>query len=464
METQELSLLTDLYELTMAQSYFQHNLSGQATFSLYIRSYPPNRAYFVVAGLSDVLAYLEGLQFSQESTDHLESTGIFDHPFLQYLAKLRFTGEVWAVPEGRLVFANEPILEVTAPLIEAQIVETFIINQINLQCLVATKAARCVWAAKDKRVADFALRRTHGTDAGLKAARASYIAGCHSTSNVLASKLYGIPISGTMAHSYVTSFENELEAFRAYAASFPSRTILLIDTYNTLEGAKKAVILAKEMESRGERLQGVRLDSGDIALQSKEVRWILDEAGLHYVTILVSGGLDEYQVEELLRQGAPIDAFGIGTRMGVSDDVPWTDMAYKQVEYDGRPVAKLSTGKACLPGRKQIFRIQDHQGTFSKDVLALREEQVEVEGDPLLRKVMEGGQTIQKSPSVEQIRQRFLEEFAHIDQRNKVLRDPPQYPVELSPKLKDLSHNIERRVSSHASSTYQRTGQLGEAR
>ncbi len=460
MEPQELSLLTDLYELTMAQSYYQHNVCRPATFSLYIRSYPPNRAFFVVAGLADVLAYLEGLHFSQESVDYLESTAIFDHHFLQSLASLRFTGEAWAIPEGRLAFAEEPILEVTAPLMEAQIVETFIINQIHLQCLVATKAARCALAARGKRVADFALRRTHGTDAGIKVARASYIAGCHSTSNVLAGKLYGIPTSGTMAHSFVTSFANELDAFRAYAASFPSRTILLIDTYDTIEGAQKAITVAKEMETRGEQLQGVRLDSGDILQLSKEVRRILDDAALHHVSILVSGGLDEYQVEELLGQEAPIDAFGIGTKMGVSDDSPWTDMAYKQVEYDGRPVAKLSTGKSSLPGRKQVFRIRDHSGNFSHDILALRDEQLE--GEPLLEKVMEEGQPIQPSPGLEEIRQRFLEELSHLDERYKLLRDPPRYSVELSPNLKDLSHRVGQELTTGAPPTRERTRQGGE--
>ena len=451
MDLQEFSLLTDLYELTMAQSYFQHGMSEPSTFSLHIRSYPPNRAYFIVAGLSDVIAYLEHLSFSQESLAYLESTGIFDRNFLQSLRNLRFTGEVWAIPEGRVAFADEPILEVTAPVMEAQIVETFIINQIHLQSLMATKASRCVWAARDRSVVDFGLRRTHGIDAGLKVARASYIAGCQSTSNVLAGKLYGIPITGTMAHSFVTSFDDELDAFRAYGDSFPSRAVLLLDTYDTIAAAHKAVMVAKEMESRGEQLQGVRLDSGDLVTLSREVRQILNEADLHYVNIVASGGLDEYQVEELLLKEAPIDVFAIGTRMGVSDDSPWADMAYKQVEYGGRPIMKLSPRKVSLPGGKQVFRIRDHSDNFSHDILALRDE--EVDGEPLLERVMVKGQLIKPSPSLGEIRQRFSEEFAHLDERYKVLRNPPKYPVELSPKLKELTHSLEQQISSKATSS-----------
>ena len=362
MRAEEPGLLTDLYELTMAQSYFQHGMFAPATFSLFIREYPPNRSYFVAAGLEDVLTYLEEWRFPEESIDYLRSSGIFSADFLDYLSGLRFTGEVRAIPEGRLFFADEPILEVTGPVVEAQIVETFIINQVNLQSIIATKAARCVRAARGKSLVDFSLRRTQGIDAGMKVARASYLVGFQATSNVMAGKVYGIPISGTMAHSFVTSYGHELDAFRAFAESFPERSTLLIDTYDTVAGARKAVVVGKEMEALGQRLRGVRLDSGDLVSLSREVRSILDQAGLHYVSIVASGGLDEFDVEDMTSQDAPIDSFGVGTKMGVSSDAPWSDMAYKLVKYDGRPVLKLSTGKISLPGREAGIPPAGRQG------------------------------------------------------------------------------------------------------
>ncbi|MCI0880234.1 MAG: nicotinate phosphoribosyltransferase, partial [Chloroflexi bacterium] len=289
-------MFTDLYELTMAQAFFRQGMSAQATFSLFIRRNPPDRGYLVAAGLEDVLDYLANLRFSTGSIDYLRDIGIFTRDFLDFLAGVRFTGSVRAVPEGRLFFANEPVLEVTAPVIEAQLAETFIINQVNLQTLLATKAARCVWAAQGRGLSDFASRRTHGTDAALKMARCSYIAGFQSTSNVLAAQRYGIPPAGTMAHSFISSFTSEAEAFQAYADTFPDRTILLLDTYDTLEGARNAVKIAKNLEHDGHRLVAVRLDSGDFESLSRQVREILDDAGLDYVQILASGGLDEFEL------------------------------------------------------------------------------------------------------------------------------------------------------------------------
>ena len=446
MNADEPGMLTDLYQLTMAQSYFQQGMSAPAIFSLFIREYPPNRAYFVSAGLEDVLKYLEGWQFPKQSVDYLRSTGIFAADFLDYLTGVRFTGELRAVPEGRMVFADEPFLEVMAPIIEAQIVETLLINQINLQSLVATKASRCVWAAGARPVVDFSLRRTHGVDAGMKVARASYITGCQATSNVLAGKAYGVPISGTMAHSFVSSQADELEAFRAFAGSFPDRCTLLIDTYDTIEGSRKAAVVGKEMEARGQRLSGVRLDSGALDSLSRQVRDVLDRAGLDYVNIAASGGLDEFEIEELVSLGAPIDGFGVGTKMGVSADAPWTDMAYKLVRYDGRPVTKLSPGKGYLPGEKQVFRTKG-SGTFSGDVIALKDESV-AGGEPVLQKVMEAGKTIKAMPGLEEIRSRFKEEFSCLEDRFKALRDPPLYPVSLSPGLRELHRDIERDLRS----------------
>lgn len=446
-----LGLLTDLYELTMAQSYLREGMSSQATFSLFTRTLPPGRSYLVAAGLQDVLRYLEGLRFSPADVDYLRSTGIFGGDFLDTLASFRFTGEVWAIPEGRLVFPNEPLLEVTAPIPEAQIVETFVINQVHLQTMVATKAARCVWAAQGRRLVDFGLRRTHGTDAGMKAARASYLAGFASTSNVLAGKVYGIPIAGTMAHSYVSSFPEEIAAFRAYARTFPDTSTFLIDTYDTVAGARKAAAVAREMEGAGHRLRAVRLDSGDLLALSQDVRQVLDEAGLAYVEVFASGGLDEYQIEALLAAGASIDGFGVGTRMGVSADAPYMDIAYKLVKYGGRPVLKLSSGKVSLAGEKQVYRRSDPGGAFLEDTIALRGESRLVgtpAGEPLLEKVMEGGRLLDQTPALEEIRGRFRGEFARLPERYKALREAPQYPVGLSPGLAGLQAQMERQAAS----------------
>jgi nicotinate phosphoribosyltransferase len=442
----EEALLIDLYELTMAQSYLREGMLASATFSLFTRNLSHNRSYLVVAGLEDVLRYLEEIRFSESDIDYLQSTGIFDSDFLEYLKSFRFTGDVWAVPEGRLLFLDEPVIEVTASMPEAQVVETMIINQVNLQTLVASKASRCVWAAHGAAVTDFSLRRTQGTDAGMKVARSSYLAGCVSTSNVLAGKVHGIPIAGTMAHSYVTSFPEEINAFRAYSRSFPDRTTLLIDTYDTVAGAQKAAVVGKEMDSIGHRLRAVRLDSGDLTTLSRQVRQVLDEAGLDYVEIFATGGLDEYRVEELVRDQAPINGFGIGTKMGVSGDAPWLDMAYKLVKYDGRSILKLSTGKVSLAGEKQVYRHHNSSGMFVEDVITLREESQPHEGEPLLTKVMERGRILPGSPKLEEARQRFQVEFGRLPERYKVLTNGPTYPVRFSPALHHLQMQVQRQA------------------
>lgn len=440
------ALLTDLYELTMAQSYFQEGMDAPATFSLFTRKFPENRAYLVCAGLEDVLRYLEDLRFSSEGIDFLHTTGFFSDAFLTYLQQLQFTGDVWALPEGRIYFCDEPVVEVTAPIVEAQLVETYLLNQINLQSLIATKAARCASAAGGRNLVDFSLRRTQGTDAGMKVARCSYMAGFAATSNVLAGKSYGIPLTGTMAHSYVVSFDHEIDAFRAYARSFPDHTILLIDTYDTLAGAHKAAVVAKEMERQGHRLRAVRLDSGDLITLSREVRQVLDREGLDYVEIFASGGLDEFQVEEVLAGGALIDGFGIGTKMGVSGDAPWLDTAYKLVKYAGRPVLKLSTGKVTLADEKQLFRLREGDGMFTEDIIALRDEPCPEGAEPLLSRVMEDGRTTVTLPSLGEIRERFQEELSRLPERYKALRNPPAYPVSLSPGLLRLQEKAQRHV------------------
>ena len=443
--TNSLALLTDLYQLTMAQTYFQSQRLDPATFSLFIRSYPPNRGYFVAAGLQDVLEFLE--QFTVDSTgiDYLHSRRLFADDFLDLLKGLKFTGDVWAIPEGRLAFKDEPFLEVTAPIIEAQIVETFIINQVNLQSLIATKAARCVHAAGGRAVVDFALRRAHGIDAGMKVARASYLAGFTGTSNVRAGQEYGIPIVGTMAHSFVSSFEQEMDAFRAFIASFPNNSILLIDTYDTLAGARKAVEIAKEMAANGQQLQGVRIDSGDLKKLAIEVRRIFDEAGLKSVKIIGSGGLDEFDLADFTVADVPYDSYGVGTKMGVSADAPWFDIAYKLVEYHERPVLKLSTGKVSWPGKKQVFRMRDERGQLQKDVIALREENIPG-ADPLLQKVMATGEVAVRCPTLEEIRDNFMGEFKRLSDPIKAIRNPASYPVEISPQLTKLREEVGRQL------------------
>jgi nicotinate phosphoribosyltransferase len=347
------------------------------------------------------------------------------------------------MPEGTIFFINEPVVEVTGPVIEAQLVETFIVNQANLQTILATKASRALHASRGRQLVDFAARRTHGVEAANKLARVSYLVGFDSTSNTLAGALYGIPVSGTMAHSYVMSFESEIESFRHFARSFPDTSTFLVDTYDTIEGTKKAVAVAKEMRSQGHQLQAIRLDSGDMLDLSRKARAILDEAGLPEAQIFASGGLDEFEVDELLRAGAPIDAFGVGTKIGVSADAPWTDCAYKLVEYAGRPVLKLSTKKQTLPGPKQVFRYRDSGTTYRHDVIAQAEEPSN-DGEPLLVKVMEGGKRLTPDPTLHDLRQRFRREFACLPERYKALRLPEQYHVRISEKLKQLQERVAR--------------------
>jgi nicotinate phosphoribosyltransferase len=439
----ELGLFTDLYQLTMAQSYFQHRQNHQATFSLMIRKYPPHHTYFVAAGLATVLEYLEQVRFSPSSLAYLRRTGRFSDDFLAYLADWKFRGEVMAIPEGRVFFIHEPVLEVTAPIIEAQLVESFIVNAVHLQTLIATKAARCVQAAHGRSLVDFSLRRTHGTDAALKVARASYLTGFDATSNVLAGQVYGIPISGTMAHSYITSFPDELAAFRAFVATYPQQTVLLIDTYDTLGGARRAALVGQEMARRGERLLGVRLDSGDMTALSKGVRAILDDAGLPEVRIVASGGFDEYSIEAAVREGACIDVFGVGTKMGVAAETPYYDMAYKLVKYDGRPVMKLSTGKATLVDDKQVWR-RTVDGYYVEDVIALRHETLPTsDTEPLLQCVMQDGQAMLPVSDLEAARRWHAVEMTSLTEPYRRLQGGEAYPVRWSQALTALQQQVE---------------------
>jgi len=446
---ENMSMFTDLYELTMCASYFDNEKFEPATFDLFVRRLPENRGYLLFAGLEQVLFFLESIKFTEEHLAYLKKQG-FSHTFLDYLRNFKFTGDVWAMPEGTVAFPCEPLIRVTAPIIEAQLIETFLLNTVNLQTMIATKASRVVHAAKGKAVVEFGLRREHGIDGGVKVARASYIAGCEGTSNVLAGMTYGIPVFGTMAHSFVMSFEKEVEAFRAFAKTFPNKSTLLIDTYNDLEGAENAAVVAKELEAKGSKLGGVRLDSGDLAEISKKVRRLLDEKGLGYVSIFASGDLDEYGIEELLRKSAKIDAFGVGTRMGTSADKPYVDVIYKLCETQSAtgefsPIMKLSEGKITLPGRKQVYRFKDAQGNYAKDVIALANEKLEAE--PLLIKVMEKGRITYELPSLNEVRSAAKENLSKLPEKYKKLTDPPAYPVEMSETLEDLTKTLTRKLS-----------------
>jgi nicotinate phosphoribosyltransferase len=439
-------IMTDLYELTMAASYFEQDMFAPATFSLMVREYPPKRSYLVCAGLDPLLDYLESFHFRPDDLDYLDQTSLFPDTFLQFLETLRFTGEVRAVPEGRIAFRDEPLVEITAPVMQAQLVETFVINSINLPTLVATKASRCQHAAGERRLVDFSLRRTHGMDAGLMVARSSFIGGFIGTSNVQAGKIYGLPIHGTMAHSYVESFDREIESFRAFAKSFPDNTVLLIDTYDTLAGARKAVTVAREMRQAGQTLRAVRLDSGDMVQLSQQVRKIFDESGLPEVKIFASGGFDEFKIQKILTAGAIIDAFGVGTKMGVSADAPYLDMAYKMVMYNGRPVLKLSSGKVSLAGPKQVFRQRDEQGFFKGDLIGLLEEEV-ADSESLLKTVMQDGKRLLPGEPLPKIQERFREEFKLLPETYKDLEGNPNYPVKISPRLQALQDQVKREIS-----------------
>jgi len=439
-------LFTDLYQLTMLQAYFREDMNETAVFDLFVRRLR-HRNYLLACGLDTVLDFLEALHFTADEIDYLAEQDAFEDDFLDHLADFQFTGDVYAILEGTPVFADEPLLEVVAPIGEAQLVETYLLNQITFQTGLASKAARVVHAAQrdgtDRAVADFGMRRMHGTDAALKAARACHIAGVSSTSNVLAGQTYDLPITGTMAHSYIEAHDSEAEAFNEFAQLYPETT-LLVDTYDTLDGVRKVIALAEAWEDDF-RVQAIRLDSGDLAALAHRSRQLLDDAGLEHVKIFASSSLDEYEITDLLDRGAPIDGFGVGTRMGTMADQPYLDSAYKLAGYAGTPRMKLSKEKSNLPGRKQVVR-QFENGVADRDVIAAHDESID--GEPLLQCVMKGGvRTDAGEPrALDDLRAYAAEQQDRLPPRLRALSDAhPAYSVTLSDRLAaDLDATRER--------------------
>ncbi|WP_031433674.1 nicotinate phosphoribosyltransferase [Methylomarinum vadi] len=432
------ALLTDLYQLTMLQGYFHERMYAPATFELFVRKLPPHRNFLVAAGLEQLLDFLEGFCFSDDECDWLASCGRFDSEFINYLRSLRFTGEIDAMPEGTLFFPDEPILRVTAPLPEAQIIETRVINLLQFQSMIASKAVRSMLAAPDRLLVDFGLRRAHGAEAGLLAARAAYIAGFGGSSNVLACRAFGIPMSGTMAHSFVMAHDDEGMAFEHFARSQPDNIVLLVDTYDTEKGASEVVRLAPKLEMEGIAIEAVRLDSGDLGALAFRVREILDAGGLQSTRIFASGDLDEYVLANLVKDGAPIDGFGIGTRMITSADHPYLNCAYKLEEYAGIPRRKYSDGKATWPGRKQVYRRRGADSRMLHDILTL--EQDRQKGEALLIPVMRNGQRTEPAESLEQIRTRLKMQLQWLPPEYcKLKQAKTPYRVAISEVLQNLA-------------------------
>jgi nicotinate phosphoribosyltransferase len=436
------ALLTDLYELNMAASYMRRGMNGPATFSLFVRRLPEARGFLVAAGIESCLDFLEGLRFEERDLDYLRDHLGFMPRDLEAFRRFRFTGDVWAIPEGRIAFAGEPLVEVTAPLPEAQLIETYLLNQMTFETTIASKAARCVIAAAGRDLVDFSFRRTQGIEAGLDVARLSAMVGFIATSNVEAARRYGLVAAGTMAHSYVEAFSSQMDAFRAFAQDFPGRATFLVDTYDTIAGIEDAIAVINELNLGGQL--GIRLDSGDLGDLARRGRRLLDRAGLTKVRILASGGLDELEIDELLRAGAPIDAFGVGTKMGVSADHPYLDTAYKLVRYRDRPVMKLSSGKVTAPGRKQVFRRRRPFG----DLVGLFDESAPAGRQPLLEPVMMSGRRLKTHAAVAESRRRFEEDLAALPGSARDLRSPKPPSAHFSPELRRLSAETRRQLVS----------------
>lgn len=439
----ESALLTDLYQLTMLHAYFAHGMRETAVFELFVRKLPANRNFLMAAGLEQALTFLEQLRFTPEELEWVERSGRFGRGFAAHLAALRFTGDVHAMPEGTVFFPDEPVLRVTAPFPEAQLVESRLINLVHFETLVASKASRGALVAPGKLLVDFGLRRAHGAEAGLLAARASYIAGFTGTATVMAAPGMGIPVFGTMAHSFVQAHDDETAAFEHFAETYPRGTTLLIDTYDTELAAHKVVALAARLRARGIRVAGVRLDSGDLGALARSVRRILDEGGLTDVTIFASGNLDEYRVRDLVSAGAPIDGFGIGTSLVTSSDAPFLDAVYKLQEYAGKPRRKRSTGKATWPGRKQVYRHYDARDRLEHDVVTVESDTQP--GEPLLVPVMKNGRRLHAAEALDLARNRAAAQLASLPERLRLLETSEvPYRVEIAPALRRLAAEVDR--------------------
>ena len=425
----------------MNAAYLDNNKADEvATFEMFIRSLPPDWGYLIAAGIDEALDYICQLQFNDQDISYLQKLNLFKPEYLNYLKHFKFEGDIAAIREGTPFTAETPIIRVTAKRSQAQIVETILLNIINFQTMIASKASRIVNAAGNANVIDFGLRRAQGRDAGIKGARATYIAGVNATSNVEAAKIYGIPPSGTMAHSFVMGFEIEIDAFRAYAKTFPDNTVFIIDTYNTIEGARRAAKVAKEMETKGHRLLGVRLDSGDMMNLSEQVRTILDDEGLGYVKIVLSSDLNEYKIDKYTKDNSPVDYYGVGTEMITAKPVSALSGIYKLVEDNLGPRIKLSENKRTIPGRKQVYRVEDKNGSYLYDVLEL--EGKYHEGNPLLEQAVRGGKKIRETVSLNDVRDYSLDCVTRLPTDAKKVRVTKQYQMQIGTELSKLTEKL----------------------
>jgi nicotinate phosphoribosyltransferase len=436
------ALLTDLYELTMMQAYLEQRMLGTAVFEFFVRKLPAQRSFLVAAGLEQVIEYLETVRFTDDERAYLAGIGRFTPAFIDALKDFRFTGDVDAMPEGTVFFPDEPILRVVAPMPEAQLVESRVMNLLHYQTMVASKAARSVITAPGRTLVDFGFRRAHGAEAGVLSARASWLAGFTGTATAEAGRLFGMPVYGTMAHSYVQAHDDEVRAFECFARSQPENAVLLIDTYDTERGAHRVVDLARRLASEGRHIGGVRLDSGDLGELAQRVRAIFDAAGFPGITIFASGNIDEFKLRDLVGQGAPIDGYGVGTRMNTSADWPYLDCVYKLQEYDGQPRRKRSPDKATWPGRKQVWRRTDAHGRFEGDTLGLITDQVE--GEPLLVPVMRSARRVGAADTLAAARERARQQLAGLPDTLRELDEQPDYEVAVTPAVRELAADIDR--------------------
>ncbi|MCY4132299.1 MAG: nicotinate phosphoribosyltransferase [Nitrospira sp.] len=443
MDIRSSALLTDFYQLTMLQGYLERGMEDTAVFECFVRTMPPQRGFFMAAGLAQLLEFLENVSFSPAELDWVANSGRFSRSFVDYLERFRFAGDVQAMSEGTVFFPNEPIVRITAPLPQAQFIETRLVNLLHYQTLIASKAARCVLAAAGKPVIDFGLRRAHGAEAGLLAARAAYLAGFAGSATVMAGPGFEVPVFGTMGHSFVQAHDAERHAFEHFAEVQPDNVVLLLDTYDTLKGAQTVVTLAPRLRERGIRIKGVRLDSGDLVEQARQVRRILDDGGLRDVQITVSGNLDENTIQQIVAARAPVDLFAVGTRLTTSADAPYLDCVYKLQEYSGRPSRKKSEGKETWPGAKQVYRHYDQRGRIDHDVVTTATDTQA--GTPLLRPVMESGKRSGTSPSLNQICERATAELATLPEEMRQCRQGATIPVQISSVLRDLACLVDKR-------------------